>query len=163
MHIHKYFSDLSEYTFMKYWTFKTKFPFARTCFIMFLALTTVVGGITLGLLCGLLLSLGAIIITLVRFPVNFFLTFKVVLRTVVIKRRLKLLVLIVLLVIHIIYPIVCSILVVFGSCIVLSVIFSYQIFLGNASALVDTINQLPDILNNYWKLMKLFTDVMLAA
>ena len=44
MHIHKYFSDLSEYTFMKYWTFKTKFPFARTCFIMFLALTAVVGG-----------------------------------------------------------------------------------------------------------------------
>jgi hypothetical protein len=83
-------------------------------------------GIALGVPIGLLFSLGAILIMLVRFPVNFVLTYKIVILTVVFKRRLKLLVLIALTIVHIIYPIIASVLVVSGSVIILSGIFSYK-------------------------------------
>ena len=100
-------------------------------FQAFPALISLTLGIPLGVLMGLFFSAGAILITLVRFPINFFLTFKVVIWTVVLKRRLKLLVLIALTIVHILYPIIASVLVVSGSIIILSCIFSHQIFYRN--------------------------------
>ena len=125
------------------------------------AILSLTFGILLGLFVGLYFSVRVIIITLIRFPINFFMTYKVVLLTVVFKMRLKLLVLISLTIIHILYPILGIIILVPGSVILLCLTFSYQIY--NGENVIETIKKVPDILDEYWNSHKHFTEVMLEA
>ena len=125
------------------------------------ALVSLTLGILLGLFVGLYFSVGVIIITLIRFPINFFLTYKIVLLTVILKMRLKLLVLIALSIIHIIYPILGITILIPGSVILLSCLFSYQIY--NGENVIETIKRVPDMLDEYWNSHKHFTEVMLEA
>ena len=155
-----------KYSLQKYLHFTRTLLFRKMSVILigqlFKSLVSLFFGIILGVISGLLFSLGAIIITLVRFPINFFKTFKVVILTVVLKRRLKLIVLIALSIIHIIYPIICSVVVIFGSVFGLSVIFSNQIFGGKFNELRDTMEEGSDYLKDYWKAQKKFTSKMVA-
>jgi len=69
-------------------------------------LWSLVIGIPLGLVPGLITAIGVIGITLVRYPLNFYKTFRVVIMTALLKKRLKFLMLLSLAVIQILYPII---------------------------------------------------------
>jgi len=69
-------------------------------------LVSIAIGLPLGLVPGLLYALGVILITLFRYPANFYKTFKVTIFTVMFKKRLKFLILLCLGVVQLLYPLV---------------------------------------------------------
>ena len=72
-------------------------------------------GIPLGLLPGAITGIGLILITGLRYPANFYRTFKITILTVVLKKRLKLVVLVCLLIFQLLYPLIVVIIAVIGS------------------------------------------------
>jgi len=77
------------------------------CFtIFFRSVFSLALGIPLGIVPGLLTSVAVIIITLIRYPLNFYKTFRVTIMTALLKKRLKFLILLSLILIQIIYPVI---------------------------------------------------------
>jgi len=77
------------------------------CFTLFFrAVFSLVLGIPLGVIPGLITSVAVIIITLIRYPLNFYKTFRVTIVTALLKKRLKFLIFLSLILIQIIYPVI---------------------------------------------------------
>ena len=82
-----------------------------TCLVQFSrAVVSLVLGIPLGILPGILTALGIIAITVVRYPLNLYMTFRVTIMTALLKKRLKLLILLSLTIIQLLYPVIAVIL-----------------------------------------------------
>ena len=72
-------------------------------------------GIPVGVLPGAITAIGLILITGLHYPANFYKTFKITILTVVLKKRLKLVVLLCLLILQLLYPLIVVIIAVVGS------------------------------------------------
>ena len=104
-------------------------------FTLFRVLLSLLIGIPAGVLPGAITAIGLILITGLRYPANFYKTFKITFLTVVMKKRLKLVVLICLLIIQLLYPFIVVIIAVVGSIIYWCVFSVNGVFNGDTSCL----------------------------
>ena len=80
---------------------------ACACILTFLKVKVILSllvGIPLGIIPGIVLAIGVIIITVIRYPANLYKTFRVTILTTLLKKRLKFLVLLSLTIIQLLYP-----------------------------------------------------------
>ena len=78
---------------------------ACTCILTFFrVIISLIIGIPLGILPGAITAIGVILITVFRYPANFYKTFRVTIITALLKRRLKFLVLLSLAIFQLLYP-----------------------------------------------------------
>lgn len=76
-----------------------------TCILTFFrVIISLIIGIPLGILPGVITAIGVILITVFRYPANFYKTFRVTITTALLKKRLKFLVLISLAIFQLLYP-----------------------------------------------------------
>jgi len=120
------------------------------CFTLFFrALFSLALGIPLGVVPGLLTSVAVIIITLIRYPLNFYKTFRVTIVTALLKKRLKFLILLSLILIQIIYPVI-------G--VIVAIVVSVVGWCGacvaccfSGEGLFTLLGKIPSVCKEYWK------------
>ena len=115
------------------------------------AMISLVVGIPLGLLPGVLTALGIIAITLVRYPLNLYKTFQVTIMTALLKKRLKFLILVSLTIIQILYPVIA---------VIVAIVVSVVGWCGACVSCVFTLDQdICKLFNNMPKLLKVMIIV----
>jgi len=134
---------------------------ACTCVLTFFRVViSLVIGIPLGIIPGTITAIGVVLITVIRYPVNFYKTFRVTIVTALLKKRLKFLVLLSLAIFQLLYPPIAVIVAV-----VVGIIFSCgqsvaRIYNGT---LPWSYSDLDDIFRGYYKFHVTFYDDTLEA
>lgn len=127
------------------------------CLLQFCrAVISLVVGVPLGLLPGVLTALGIIAITLVRYPLNLYKTFRVTIMTALLKKRLKFLILVSLTIIQILYPVIAVIVAIVVSVVGWCGACVLCVFTPLDQNICKLFSKMPKLLKEYWKFHEKF-------
>lgn len=128
------------------------------CIFTLKGILSLILGIPLGIVLGIITAIGLIAITFLRYPLNFYKTYKVIIINELLGRRLKFLILLSLTIIQLGYPIIAVIAAVPISIVVLCLLFVKHIFEWELYEFVTIWKKIP---SQYWKEHVEFYDITL--